>query len=131
MENNSPLQQLEQHTRDLNLTGTVKTTAPLNGLNGDETYHQVKEPVGFIPYYITVIEESQLSSEAKALSNYEKKLLVEYQKREGLADIEEMIEANGKEWGKEKYEQTVAKHGDKTFQKFQKQLSLCPEQCLR
>ena len=33
--------------------------------------------------------------------------------------------------GGERYEKTVAKHGDKTFQKFKKALSLCPSQVLR
>ena len=33
--------------------------------------------------------------------------------------------------GSEVYESSVAKHGDKTFQKFQKELSICPEQIIR
>ena len=33
--------------------------------------------------------------------------------------------------GGEVYEKGVAKHGDKTFQKFHKQLSKCPQQILR
>ena len=38
----------------------------------------------------------------------------------------------GREVGRnEVYESSVAKHGDKTFQKFQKELSICPEQIIR
>ena len=33
--------------------------------------------------------------------------------------------------GSEKYEKTVAKHGDKFFLKFQKELSKCPQQIIR
>ena len=33
--------------------------------------------------------------------------------------------------GNERYEKTVAKHGDRLFEKFKKRLSLCPNQVLR
>ena len=88
--------------------------------------------IHFVPYYITVLDETHLISEATQLTRSEKKLLDEYRTREGIPDIDAMMDVSkGGEWGGEKYEMSVAKHGDKIFQKFKKQLSLCPNQCLR
>ena len=128
----SSLEQLQQRTKALNLGDTTTTNGPSNDVHNGRTYSkQVAACVKFVPYYITVVEESKLSSEENALSGHGKKLWAEYRKREGLRDIEEMVETSAQGWGSEKYEQSVAKHGDKLFQKFQKQLSLCPQQCLR
>ena len=89
--------------------------------------------IHFVPYYITVIDESQLVYEESELTWSEKKLLNDYKKREGLKDIEEMMDVSAAvtDWSGEKYETSQAKHGDKIFQKFKKQLRLCPNQCLR
>ena len=128
----SSLEQLEQRTKALNLGDTTTTNCPSNDVhNGRTCSKQVAASVKFVPYYITVVEESKLSFEDNVLSGHGKKLWTEYRKREGLRDIEEMMEASAQGWGSEKYEQSVAKHGNKLFQKFQKQLSLCPQQCLR
>lgn len=80
-----------------------------------------------------MLEEELLVSEARELTRTERRLLDEYTAREGLPDVEEMMDttAAGGQWGKEKYETSVAKHGDKIFQKFKKDISLCPDQCLR
>jgi hypothetical protein len=86
----------------------------------------------FVPYYINALEESHLVSRAKELTRSEKKLLDEYTAREGSRDIDGMMDVGkGGDWGGEKYEMSVAKHGDKIFHKFKKALSFCPNQCLR
>jgi hypothetical protein len=93
---------------------------------------QLPNMIYFVPYYINVLEESHFISKEKELSRSEQRLLNEYAAREGLQDIDEMLDVNTRgEWGGEKYEMSVAKHGDKIFHKFKKQLSLCPKQCLR
>ncbi|CAH1273262.1 PDCD2L [Branchiostoma lanceolatum] len=40
-------------------------------------------------------------------------------------------ESAGKKSGGESYEKSIARHGDKIFQKFAKRVALCPEQILR
>ena len=42
-----------------------------------------------------------------------------------------MIVCRSKGGAGESYEKTAARHGDRTFSKFQKRISLCPEQILR
>ncbi|XP_028405907.1 programmed cell death protein 2-like [Dendronephthya gigantea] len=98
-----------------------------------QTAAQNSNRIRFIPYYITVLEEDLLVLEAGQLTPSEKRLLADYTAREGLPGVEEMMAttAADSQWGKEKYETSVAKHGDRIFQKFRKQISLCPEQCLR
>ena len=112
---------------------SYKQTSGLISLDSTgATRQQPPQPIRFFPYYITVIEESHLLCVAADLTKSERRLLDDYRAREGIGDIEGMVDDAGPgDWGGEKYEITVAKHGDKIFQKFKKQLTSCPNQCLR
>ena len=137
------IQHLEEQTKNLNLNESCNKEQSSDKNAADESmqdsngYSQSTElsspnTIHFIPYYINVLEESQLVSNAKELTRSEKKLLDEYTAREGSKDIEEMMDAaKAGNWGGEKYEMSKAKHGDEIFHKFKKALSLCPNQCLR
>lgn len=141
---------LEEQTRNLNLA-KIETpnneptparfeyyTKGQNSPNVEEEFvTQAAAPhalptISFVPYYITVVEESQLVNEKAELSRSEKTLLADYAKREGIRDFEGMMDSSSSgNSGGEKYEASAAKHGDKLFQKFHKKLSLYPGQCLR
>ncbi|XP_077990415.1 programmed cell death protein 2-like [Glandiceps talaboti] len=86
----------------------------------------------FIGYYINVFEEDDTVNR-RDLSRHEKRLLMEYQQREGvdLTDLDMCYPERSQSGGAEKYEKTELKHGDRIFHKFQKRISVCPEQCLR
>ena len=101
------------------------------------TNEQVKEispscvPI-FSPFYISVIEAPDLKGIFKQMTEHEKILLADYEKREGLQFVESTeCGDNVKGWAGEKYESEAVKHGDKAFHKFHKQLQSCPQQCLR
>ena len=140
---NVQIQHLEEQTKNLNLNENFNKeqssdkSAVNDSIRDGNGYSQPTElpspnTIHFIPYYINVLEESQLVSNAKELTRSEKKLLDEYTAREGSKDIEEMMDvAKAGNWGGEKYEMSKAKHGDNIFHKFKKALSLCPNQCLR
>ena len=84
----------------------------------------------FAPLYISVIEAPDTRGISKQMTEHEKKLLAEYERREGL--VESMDSGDDvKGWKGEKYESEAVKHGDKAFHKFHKQLQSCPRQCLR
>lgn len=86
----------------------------------------------FAPLYISVIEAPDTKGIYKQMTDHEKMLLAEYEKREGLQVVESMDSVDDvKGWTGEKYESEVVKHGDKAFHKFHKQLHSCPQQCLR
>ncbi|XP_038662137.1 programmed cell death protein 2-like [Scyliorhinus canicula] len=83
----------------------------------------------FQPFYISVMEEEERSL-ATGFS-HEQKLLREYQQREGV-NVEELAVSSCEDEGvTEKYEKVKARHGDRTFVKFMKRISSCPEQILR
>ncbi|XP_072373890.1 programmed cell death protein 2-like isoform X2 [Scyliorhinus torazame] len=83
----------------------------------------------FQPFYINVMEEEE-HSPATAFS-HEQELLREYQRREGV-NVEELSVSSCEDDGvTERYEKSKARHGDRTFVKFMKQISSCPEQILR
>ncbi|XP_077868652.1 programmed cell death protein 2-like [Saccoglossus kowalevskii] len=88
----------------------------------------------FVGFYIAVFEEEDDVNEEE-VNDHEKQLVTEYEEREGisLSDLQTCAAStcSAKSEGKEKYEKIVAKHGDKTFQKYLKRISLCPEQCIR
>ncbi|XP_072171543.1 programmed cell death protein 2-like [Diadema setosum] len=137
-------QELEQCMEQLSLQSAMRQTsqgggvfpdcriATLNG--GTEEDPQLL----FVPYFVDVFEEPSPSVE-EALS-HELKLLKEYQQREGVS-MEEWEEAGdsrskgggkrGGSGGGEGYEKSLAKHGDKMFQKFAKKIQSCPQQCIR
>ncbi|XP_067905960.1 programmed cell death protein 2-like [Heterodontus francisci] len=104
----------------------------LEGLNllekpeGKGLLIQTPVPV-FQPFYISVMEEEDYSLEIGF--SHERKLLHEYQRREGV-NVEQLnsCEDNG---GAETYEKGKARHGDRTFVKFMKQIASCPQQILR
>ncbi|XP_041852999.1 programmed cell death protein 2-like [Melanotaenia boesemani] len=89
---------------------------------------QLKDIPVFRPFFISVVEESDLRGEDGYLEHAQE-LLRDYEKREGVAvgQLEES-RAGG---GEEKYEKTRPKHGDAAFCRFMKTISLCPEQILR
>ena len=76
--------------------------------------------------YVTVLEEP---SEPKCTPEV-KKLLERYYRENPNFKLTSGLEQKGTGSG-EKYERSVAMHGDRTFQKFHKQLSRCPDQILR
>ena len=86
----------------------------------------------FTPFYVSVIEDPEAKIGATQLTKHEKKLLSEYEQREGI-HVAKMMDNDGnpKEWAGETYERAVVKHGDRAFHKFNKKLQLCPQQCLR
>lgn len=76
--------------------------------------------------YVTVLEEpseSQCTPEVK-------ELLERYYRENPNFEPTSGLEQKGTGSG-EKYERSVAMHGDRIFQKFHKQLSRCPDQILR
>ncbi|XP_041650740.1 programmed cell death protein 2-like isoform X2 [Cheilinus undulatus] len=84
----------------------------------------------FRPFFISVVEESDLYGEEDDL-HHAQQLLREYEKREGVAVGELDGDGGGGEGGGEKYEKTRARHGDTVFSRFMKKISVCPEQILR
>ncbi|XP_035520514.1 programmed cell death protein 2-like [Morone saxatilis] len=82
------------------------------------------------PFFISVVEESDLSGEEDEL-RHAQQLLKEYERREGVAVAELEGGEDGGGGGQEKYEKTKARHGDAIFSKFMKKISLCPQQILR
>ncbi|KAJ8407950.1 hypothetical protein AAFF_G00269940 [Aldrovandia affinis] len=81
----------------------------------------------FCPYYISVLEEGDLLDHTDM--EHAQRLLQEYEKREGVAVGQ--MDGCEREGQVEKYEKTEARHGDQTFSRFMKKISLCPEQILR
>lgn len=75
-------------------------------------------------FFISAVEESDLFGEDDDLEHAQQ-LLREYERREGVT----VGELDG--GGEERYEKTTAKHGDATFSRFMKKISLCPRQILR
>lgn len=84
----------------------------------------------FRPFFISVVEESDLFGEGDDL-DHAQELLREYERREGVAVEELDGREGGGSGGDEKYEKTGAKHGDAVFSRFMKKISLCPQQILR
>ncbi|XP_037622323.1 programmed cell death protein 2-like isoform X2 [Sebastes umbrosus] len=80
------------------------------------------------PFFISVVEESDLGGEEDDLKHAQK-LLKEYERREGVAVGE--LEGGEGGGGEEKYEKMRARHGDAVFSRFMKKISLCPQQILR
>ena len=92
----------------------------------------------FKPMYVNVIEEPSEPSDLQRA----RELLQRYRTESGdsLEDFSSSSGGGRKQSGRDKkgqgsdsenYEKTVAKHGDRTFEKFKKYLSLCPNQVLR
>lgn len=84
----------------------------------------------FRPYFISVMEESDLFGEDHDLA-HARELLRDYEKREGIAVGELDCCEDGGGGGEEKYEKSKVKHGDAVFARFMKIISVCPEQILR
>lgn len=83
----------------------------------------------FQSYFISVVDESDCDGSFDI--SHAQELLKEYQEREGVA-LEQLILAScTSEGSEEKYEKASTKHGDRTFLKFMKKISACPEQILR
>ncbi|NWW76913.1 PDD2L protein, partial [Climacteris rufus] len=83
----------------------------------------------FQPYYISVVDEEDYIGFLD--TDHADKLLREYQQREGV-DLEQMMsESFEAEGANEKYEKSEVKSWDRTFHKFMKRISVCPEQILR
>ena len=128
---------LEELTGKLKLAEEKPDKEDNNKVLQLSTNEQVKElslryAPNFAPLYISVIEAPDTKRICKQMTDHEKILLAEYEKREGLQVVESMDCGDDvKGWTGEKYESEVVKHGDKAFHKFHKQLQSCPQQCLR
>ena len=86
----------------------------------------------FSPLYVSVIEAPDKKESSAQLTKHEKKLLSEYQQREGV-HVADFIgsDENIKGWTGEMYEIAAVKQDNKAFHKFNKTLQVCPQQCLR
>ncbi|XP_067854295.1 programmed cell death protein 2-like isoform X2 [Heptranchias perlo] len=83
----------------------------------------------FQPFYIGVVDEDDYTEQTRFA--HEEKLLKEYQRREGV-DVEQLASSSCEDGGRaETYEKTKVRHGDRTFVKFLKRISRCPQQILR
>lgn len=82
----------------------------------------------FAPYYLYVADEPTTSKEeARA-----QELLRAYEREHGAVPDGLPNGGKGRGGGEvEEYEDTVARHGDRAFDKFQERLKRCPGQCLR
>ena len=128
-----------QNLDSLQLTGTWKKI---------ESEHAMSPFTGphFKSFYLNVVSEPSLDEHRE--SQHAEELLKKYRQEngwggqesgEGFARKKEQSSPDSavgrggcqKGGGVEKYEKAVAKHGDTTFQKFKKTLSLCPNQLLR
>ncbi|CAN9498988.1 unnamed protein product [Ophioblennius macclurei] len=90
-----------------------------------------EEAAVFNPLFISVVDEADLYVEDDDdESEHIRKLLREYESREG-AVVEEELEGGGGGGTQEKYEKSKAKHGDQVFSGFMKLISRCPQQILR
>lgn len=85
----------------------------------------------FAPFYISVTEAPNQRENSTQLTKHEKKLLSDYQKREGALIMDESGDMDVKGGTRELYERATVKHGDRAFHKFSKYLQVCPQQCLR
>ena len=128
---------LEELTGKLNLVEEKPDKVDYNKVLQLSMSEQLKEiPMccvpNFAPLYISVIEAPDTKGIYKQMTDHEKILLAEYEKREGLQVVESMdCGEDVKGWTGEKYESEAVKHGDKAFHKFHKQLHSYPQQCLR
>uniref|UniRef100_A0A1A8KAA4 Programmed cell death 2-like n=1 Tax=Nothobranchius kuhntae TaxID=321403 RepID=A0A1A8KAA4_NOTKU len=84
------------------------------------------DPPVFCPFFINVVEESDLYGEDEELEHAQE-LLRDYERREKM-EVGVLEESS---CSIEKYEKTNAKHGDAAFSRFMKTISLCPQQILR
>jgi pre-rRNA-processing protein TSR4 len=135
----SSIVDVTQNLDSLQLTGTWKKI---------ESEHAMSPFTGphFKSFYLNVVSEPSLDEHRE--SQHAEELLKKYRQEngwggqgseEGFARKKEQSSPNSpvgrggcqKGGGVEKYEKAVAKHGDMTFQKFKKTLSLCPNQLLR
>ena len=92
----------------------------------------------FPPSYVRVIEEP---SEDAHTATKVKELLERYRRENdttvndfsdfSLKSKKGQTRLDSRAGGGEVYEKSVARHGNKTFQKFHKQLSKCPQQIMR
>lgn len=82
------------------------------------------------PFFISVVEESDLWGEEEGDMEHVQELLRDYESREGAVVMEAGVggEVDG---GEEKYEKSSARHGDQVFSRFMKKVSLCPQQVMR
>ena len=128
---------LEELTGKLKLAEEKPEKDDYNKVLQLNTSEQLKEMSlscvpNFSPLYISVIEAPDTKRICKQMTDHEKILLAEYEKREGLQVVESMDCGDDvKGWTGEKYGSEAVKHGDKAFHKFHKQLHSCPQQCLR
>ncbi|XP_068459961.1 programmed cell death protein 2-like [Clinocottus analis] len=80
-------------------------------------------------FFISVVEEADLSGGEEDELQHARRLLREYERREGVVAVGERDDGDG--GGVEKYEKTRARHGDAAFSRFLKEIWRCPQQILR
>uniref|UniRef100_A0A3Q1ATI1 Programmed cell death protein 2 C-terminal domain-containing protein n=2 Tax=Amphiprion ocellaris TaxID=80972 RepID=A0A3Q1ATI1_AMPOC len=97
-----------------------------SGLQGLSLRESSEDVAVFRPFFISVVDESDLCGEEDGLEHAQQ-LLREYERREGVAVGE--LEESGLS-REEKYEKTRARHGDAVFSRFMKKISLCPQQIM-
>ncbi|GCC20142.1 hypothetical protein chiPu_0018765, partial [Chiloscyllium punctatum] len=100
----------------------------LEGAEGQGLVSQSTVPE-FQPFYISVIEEEDSHSQSNF--KHEQELLAEYQRREGVCVEQLPLSSCDGEGAPETYEKSQVQHGDRTFNKFMKRISSCPQQILR
>ena len=121
---NLKLSENKQEEKDSESVAGLNTTQPCNESPELCTPH-------FSPLYISVAEAPDQRESSTQLTRHEKKLLSEYQQREGVQVMDLIDGEDVKGWAGETYESASIKHGDKAFHKFNKHLQVCPQQCMR
>ena len=143
---NGMCSQVEEQMKSMTIQETIpeETKAAADTLPVETKTTPLYEGPHYPASYIAVVEEPEAIAEDKELLKkcYGSDLTVD-----GLAPEEERrkkesdrhkrgrkengLSRGGSTSGGEVYEKSVAKHGDKVFQKFYKYLSKCPQQILR
>lgn len=127
---------MERCTGNLKLSDNKqeeKDSESVTGLITTQTCNESPElcTLRLSPLYVSVVEAPGQRESSTQLTKHEKKLVSEYQQREGVQVMDLLDGEDVKGWAGETYESASIKHGDKAFHKFNKHLQVCPQQCLR
>ncbi|XP_005096831.1 programmed cell death protein 2-like isoform X2 [Aplysia californica] len=116
------------------VTGLLNTTMAQDSRSATHPASTVSPsggPAILQAFYLCVVEEPTEAGERT--SDHVTELIRDYERSEGVKVDQLMSESkrSGKGAGKEAYEKSELKHGDKIFHKFLKRLQRCPKQCVR